>query len=160
MKVLLPDGALGPSGYNGMNLGADPVGAILKAYKTIAVVGLSSNPTRPSHDIASYLQKVGYRIIPVNPNEREVLGEKSYARAEDVPEKVEIVDIFRRPEEVAPAVEGAIRAGAKVVWMQLDVVDDGAAERARSAGLIVVMDACMLIEHRKRFRSGPMPGHA
>jgi predicted CoA-binding protein len=141
MKVLLPVG---------VDLGGDPVATILKAYKTIAVVGLSSNPSRPSHGVASYLQEVGYRIIPVNPNEREVLGAKSYGRVEDVPEKIEIVDIFRRAEDVPPVVDGAIRAGAKVVWMQLDIVNDAAAEKARAAGLTVVMDACMLIEHKRR----------
>ncbi len=141
MKVLLPDG---------VEPGADPIGAILKTYKTIAVVGLSSNPSRPSHAVASYLQDVGYRIIPVNPNEREVLGAKSYARVEDVPEKVEIVDVFRRAGDVPPVVDGAIRAGAKVVWMQLGIVNEAAGEKARGAGITVVMDACMLIEHRTR----------
>src|SRR5215472_18055097 len=91
--------------------GDDPIAEILRKYKTIAVVGLSSNPMRPSHGVASYMQGAGYRIIPVNPHEREVLGEKSYARMEEVPEKIEIVDIFRRPAEVLPAVDGAIRAG-------------------------------------------------
>lgn len=141
MKVLLPDGA---------EPAADPIADILKQAKTIAVVGLSSNPTRPSHGVASYLQSAGYRIVPVNPNEREVLGERSYARVEDVPEKIDVVDIFRRPEDVPPAVEGAIRAGAKVVWMQLGIENEDAAEKARRAGLTVVMDACMLIEHKKR----------
>jgi predicted CoA-binding protein len=117
------------------------------------VVGLSSNPARPSHGVASYLQDAGYRIIPVNPNEREVLGARSYARVEDVPEKIEIVDIFRRAEDVPPVVEGAIRAGAKVVWMQLGIANDAAAEKARAAGLTVVMDACILIEHKKRTRN-------
>lgn len=143
MRVLVPDGAAG---------GADPILEILKKCKTIAVVGLSSNPMRPSYGVAEYIQSAGYRIIPVNPNEAEVLGEKSYARLEDVPEKVEIVDIFRRAEEVAAVVESAIRIGAKVVWMQLGVEDDAAAEKARGAGLTVVEDACILIEHRKRLR--------
>jgi uncharacterized protein len=141
MKVLLPDGA---------EAGADPILDILKKYRTVAVVGLSSNPMRPSHGVAQFLQASGYRIIPVNPNEREVLGEKSYARVEDVPEKIEIVDIFRRAEDVPPVVEGAIRAGAKVVWMQLGIENEGAAEKARAAGITVVMDACMLIAHKKR----------
>jgi uncharacterized protein len=141
VKILLPDG------YPAV---ADPIADILKTYKTIAVVGLSSNPMRPSNGVASYLQSAGYRVIPVNPNEREVLGEKSYARVEDVPERAEIVDIFRRPEEVAPAVDGAIRAGAKVVWMQLGIENQAAGEKARAAGLTVVMDACLLIEHKKR----------
>jgi uncharacterized protein len=141
MKVLLPDGAQDS---------ADSIADILKKYKSIAVVGLSSNPSRPSHGVASYMKSVGYHIIPVNPNEREVLGEKSYARVEDVPEKIEIVDIFRRPEDVPPAVDGAIRAGAKVVWMQLGIENAAAGEKARAAGITVVMDACILVEHKKR----------
>jgi len=144
MKLLFPDD---------VPAGDDPIAEILRKYKTIAVVGLSSNPMRPSHGVASYMQSAGYRIIPVNPNEREVLGERSYARVEDVPEKIEIVDIFRRPAEVLPAVDGAIRAGARVVWMQPGVVNEEAAEKARAAGLIVVMDACVLIEHKKRRQS-------
>ena len=143
MKILLSDGAQPV---------ADPIADILKAYKTIAVVGLSSNPMRPSHGVAEYLQRASYRIIPVNPNEREVLGEKSFARLEDVPGKIEIVNIFRRAEEVAPVVESAIRVGAKVVWMQLGIENEAAAERARAAGLTVVEDSCILIEHKKRLR--------
>ncbi|HYL63092.1 MAG TPA: CoA-binding protein [Candidatus Methylomirabilis sp.] len=141
MKVLLPENA---------NAGDDPILEILRSYRTIAVVGLSSNAERPSYGVAEYLKSAGYRIIPVNPNEKEVLGQKSYARLEDVPAKIEIVDIFRRPEEVAAAVEGAIRVGAKVVWMQLGIENAGAAEKARAAGLIVVEDACMYVEHKKR----------
>jgi len=141
MKVLLPIGAQDS---------ADSVADILKRYKSIAVVGLSSNSARPSHGVASYMKSVGYRIIPVNPNEREVLGEKSYGRVEDVPEKIEIVDIFRRPEDVPPVVEGAIRVGAKVVWMQLGIENAAAGEKARAAGITVVMDACLLVEHKKR----------
>lgn len=143
MKVFLPGGA---------KAAGDPISEILKNYKTIAVVGLSSDPKRPSHGVAKYLQSVGYRVIPVNPNETEVLGEKSYARLEDVPEKIEIVDIFRRPEEVPAAAESAIRLGAKVVWMQLGIESPEAAERARAAGLVVVEDACMFVEHKKRRR--------
>lgn len=141
MRLLLPQGS---------TPGADVVSAILREYKTIAVVGLSSDEMRPSYGVAAYLQSVGYRIIPVNPNETEVLGEKSYAKLEDVPEKIEIVDIFRRPEEVLAAVDGAIRVGAKVVWMQLGVINEAAAEKARAAGLTVVMDACLLVEHKRR----------
>jgi len=141
MRVLLP---------NGVNAAADPILEILKKYKTIAVVGLSSNPARPSYEVAEYMQRVGYKLIPVNPNEKEVLGEKSYARLEDVPEKIEIVDIFRRAEDVPPVVESAITVGAKVVWMQLGIENAEAAERARAAGLIVVEDACIFVEHRKR----------
>jgi len=141
MKVLLPDGAP-PS--------ADPILDILTKYKTIAVVGLSSNPARPSHGVTEYMQSSGYLIVPVNPNEREVLGEPSYARLEDVPRKIEIVDVFRRPEEVPPVVDAAISVGAKVLWMQLGIVNEPAAEKARAAGITVVMDACILVEHRKR----------
>jgi predicted CoA-binding protein len=145
MRVLLPEGA-----EFGKNTGADPITEILKKCKTIAVVGLSSNPMRPSFGVTEYMQDAGYRIIPVNPNETEVLGEKSYARLEDVPEKIEIVDVFRRAEEVPEVVESAIRVGAKVVWMQLGVENEAAAESARAAGLVVIVDACILIEHRKR----------
>jgi len=141
MKILLPDG---------IPPGADPIFDILTKYKTIAVVGLSSNPARPSHGVSEYMQSSGYQIIPVNPNEMDVLGEPSYGRLEDAPQKIEIVDIFRRPEEVPPVVDAAIRVGAKVVWMQLGIVNEAAAEKAQAAGLTVVMDACMLIEHKKR----------
>jgi uncharacterized protein len=143
MRVLLPEGA---------DASADPILDILKKYKTIAVVGLSSNAARASYEVSEYMQSVGYRIIPVNPNEREVLGEKSYARLEDVPEKVEIVDIFRRSEDVPPVVESAIRVGAKVVWMQLGIENAEAAEKARGAGFAVVEDACIFVEHRRRAR--------
>jgi len=125
---------------------------ILKSTHTIAVVGLSNNPTRPSNGVAEYLMREGYRVIPVNPNETEVLGEKSYARLEDIPEKIDMVDVFRRPEFVPAIVESAIRIGAKTVWLQEEVVHDAAAERARSAGLNVVMDKCILKEHRRMLR--------
>ncbi len=148
MRVHIPGGAE----IGGRDDG-DPITKILRESKTIAVVGLSSNPRRPSHGVTEYMQGAGYRIIPVNPNETEVLGEKSYARLEDVPEKIEIVDIFRRAEEVAGVVESAIRVGAKVVWMQLGVENEAAAEKARAAGLAVVEDACILIEHRKRLHT-------
>jgi predicted CoA-binding protein len=105
---------------------------------------------RPSHEVSKYMQRAGYRIIPVNPNETEVLGERSYARLEDVPEGVDVVNVFRRTEEVPPVVESAIRVGAKVVWMQLGIENEEAAEKARAAGLTVVEDACILIEHRRR----------
>ena len=143
MRVLLPDG---------VSATADPILEILKQYKTIAVVGLSSNPTRASYEVTVYMQRAGYRIIPVNPNETEVLGEKSYARLEDVPGKIEIVDVFRRAEDVPPVVESAIRVGAKVVWMQLGIENAVAAERGRAAGLIVVEDACIFVEHRRRVK--------
>jgi predicted CoA-binding protein len=131
---------------------ADVILEILKKYKTIAVVGLSSNPKRPSFGVTEYMQGEGYRIIPVNPNETEVLGEKSYARLEDVPEKIDIVNIFRRAEDVAPVVESAIRVGAKVVWMQQGIENEEATARARAAGLLVIEDACILVEHRRRAR--------
>jgi len=143
MRVLLPDG---------MTLTVDPILEILKNYKTIAVVGLSSNPARPSYGVTEYMQSAGYRIIPVNPNETEVLGEKSYARLEDMQEKIEIVNVFRRAKDVPPVVDSAIRVGAKVVWMQLGIENAEAAERARAAGLVVVEDACILVEHRRRLR--------
>src|SRR5436309_9372883 len=144
MRVLLPDGA---------EASADTILELLKKYKTIAVVGLSSNPMRPSHGVTEYMQSAGYRIIPVNPNETEVLGEKSYARLEDVSEKIDIVNVFRRAEEVPPVVESAIRIGAKAVWMQLGVENEQAAEKARAAGLVVIEDACILVEHKKRWQS-------
>ncbi len=122
---------------------------LLKSSRTIAVVGLSSSPMRPSNGVAAYMQRAGYRIIPVNPNETEVLGEKSYARLEDVPERIDIVDVFRRSEYVPEIVESAIRIGAKTVWMQEGVEHEAAAARARQAGLDVVMDRCILKEHRK-----------
>jgi uncharacterized protein len=115
-------------------------------------VGLSSNPMRPSFGVTEYMQEAGYRIIPVNPNEKEVLGEKSYAGLEDVPEKIDIVNVFRRAEDVPPVVESAIRIGAKVVWMQQGIENEAAAERARGAGLVVIEDACILVEHRRRTR--------
>jgi predicted CoA-binding protein len=126
---------------------------ILKSSHTIAVVGLSGSLMRPSNGVATYLQRAGYRIIPVNPNVAEVLGERSYARLEEIPEKIDMVDIFRRSEFVPEIVESAIRVGAKVVWMQEGVVHETAAERARQAGLEVVMDKCTLKEHRKLLRS-------
>jgi len=143
MRVLLPDG---------VSATADAILEILNQYKTIAVVGLSSNPARASYEVTQYMQSAGFRIVPVNPNEKEVLGEKSYARLEDVPEKIGIVDVFRRAEDVPPVVESAIRVGAKVVWMQLGIENAEAAEQARVAGLIVVEDACILVEHRRRVK--------
>ena len=121
---------------------------ILEKYKSIAVVGLSSQTWRPSYSVSQYMQSVGYRIVPVNPNEAEVLGEKAYASLDDVPDPIEIVDIFRRSEFVPDIVESAIRRKARVIWMQVGVVHEAAAERARAAGLEVVMDRCILIEHQ------------
>ena len=160
MRVLLPDGAeanprgdalkRAPTTDATNDAASDAILELLKKYKTIAVVGLSSNPARPSFGVTEYMQGAGYRIIPVNPNETEVLGEKSYARLEDVPEKIEIVNVFRRAEEVPAVVESAIRIGAKVVWMQSGVENEEAAEKARAAGMVVVEDACILVEHRRR----------
>ena len=130
----------------------DPTSEILKTSHTIAVVGLSNRRHRPSYGVAQYLQSAGYKIIPVNPAETEILGEKCYARLEDIPEHVDIVDIFRRSEFVPEIVESAIRIGARGVWMQEGVIHSEAAERARRAGLFVIMNACILKEHIKRFR--------
>lgn len=124
---------------------------ILERYKRIAMVGLSSNPFRPSHFAAIYMLSQGYDVTPVNPREKEVLGRRSYASLRDVPGPLEIVDIFREPAAVPAIVEEAIAAGAKVIWMQLGVVHYEAAERARQAGLEVVMDRCVKIEHARFF---------
>jgi len=127
---------------------------ILEGSKTLAVLGLSSRAARPSHGVAEYMQRKGYRIIPVNPNEESVLGEKAYPSLDDVPEPFDVVVIFRRTEFVPEVVEAAIRKQAKVVWMQEGVIHEQAAERARAAGLTVVMDRCILKEHAKRFVTG------
>lgn len=124
---------------------------ILKLYKHIAMVGLSSNPFRPSHFAAIYMIAAGYKVTPVNPREKEVLGRVSYASLRDVPVPVEIVDIFREPSAVPAIVEDAIVIGAKVIWMQLEVIHEKAAERACQAGLQVVMDRCVKIEHARFF---------
>ena len=125
---------------------------LLRSAHTIAVVGLSSNPMRPSNGVSEYMKRAGYRIIPVNPNETEVLGEKSYARLEDVPEPIDVVNVFRRPQFVPEIVESAIRIGAKAIWLQEGVIHEAAARRAQQAGLDVVMDRCLLKEHRKMLR--------
>jgi predicted CoA-binding protein len=122
---------------------------LLQSAKTIAVVGLSSRRTRPSYGVSEYMQSKGYRIIPVNPNETEVLGEKAYSSLDEIPGHVDIVDVFRRSESVPEIVDAAIRIGAQGVWMQEGVVHEAAADRARAAGLEVVMDRCILKEHRK-----------
>lgn len=140
MRLHLPDSTSKP---------ADVIATLLRESKTIAVVGLSSNPLRPSHEVASYLQAVGYTIVPVNPNETEVLGQKAYPRLEDVPVPVDIVDVFRRPAEAPRVADSAVAIQAKAVWLQLGIAHACAAERARAGGLIVVEDACMLIEHKK-----------
>jgi len=122
---------------------------ILKESKIVAVVGLSPDPERDSHEVAHYLQQAGYKIVPVNPKAEEILGEKAYPDLNSIPEKIDVVDIFRRPEHVPPVVEEAIKVGAKTVWMQLGVVNKEAARRAHEAGLNVVMDRCMLREHKR-----------
>jgi predicted CoA-binding protein len=122
---------------------------ILRSARTIAVVGVSSKRYRPSYGVTEYMQRAGYRIIPVNPQETEVLGEKSYPDLDSVPEPVDIVDIFRRSEFVPEIVDAAIRKGAKMVWMQEGVTHEEAARRAEAAGLTVVMDHCILKEHRR-----------
>jgi predicted CoA-binding protein len=130
----------------------DQIAEILQQAKTIAVVGLSDNPLRPSHGVAAYLQSQGYHIIPVNPQVESSLGEKAYPSLLDVPEKIDIVDIFRRPEFVEEVVDQAIQLKIPTVWMQEEVIHEKAAQKARAAGLFVVMDRCILLEHRARFR--------
>jgi hypothetical protein len=130
----------------------DPITELLKRARTIAVVGLSNDPLRPSHGVAAYMQSHGYRIVPVNPQIETCLGEKAYATLLDVPEKIDVVDIFRRPEFVEEIVDQAIQLKVPAIWMQEDVVHDKAAEKARQAGILVVMDRCILKEHRARFR--------
>jgi len=126
---------------------------ILEKYRILAVVGLSSRMSRPSFGVAAYMQAHGYRIIPVNPNETSVLGEKAYRSLDDVPEATEVVVVFRRSDSVPDVVEGAIRKGAKVMWMQEGVIHEEAAQRAREAGMVVVQNRCILKEHAKRFVS-------
>ena len=123
---------------------------ILDECRTIAVVGLSSDPYRASNSVAGYMKQNGYKIIPVNPNETEVHGERAYRSLAEVPEKIDLVDIFRRAEEAGAAVDEAIRVGAKAVWLQESVIDEEAAGRALDAGLLVVMDLCWLKEHMRR----------
>ena len=132
---------------NALEPALDEARQILATSKTIAVVGLSNNPERPSHEVASYLKDEGYRIIPVNPRISETLGVKAYPSLRDVPEPVDVVQIFRRPEHVPPIVDDAIAIGAKVVWMQLGITNEEAAARARAAGLKVVMNTCMATTH-------------
>jgi uncharacterized protein len=131
---------------------ADEIRRLLETSKTIAVVGLSSSKMRPSYGVSEYMQRAGYKIIPVNPNEAEVLGQPAVARLEDIREKVDIVDVFRRSEFVPEVVESAIAIGAKALWLQEGVIHEEAAKRARQAGLVVVMDRCIFKEHAKRFR--------
>ena len=148
MQILIPDNLK-------QEFGADPLVDIFKRYRTVAVVGLSSNPDRASNHVGEYIKAVGYRMIPVNPNEREVFGEKSYPDLESAataiaPQEIEIVDIFRRPENIPPVVDSAINIGTKVIWMQLGIEHAEAAARAFFGGLVVVMDACFFVEHKRR----------
>jgi uncharacterized protein len=129
----------------------DPIAELLRQAKTIAVVGLSDNPLRVSHGVSAYMQSVGYRIIPVNPQIARCLGEKAYASLLEIPEKIDIVNIFRRPEFVEEVVDHAIQLKVPAIWMQEDVVHEKAAEKARKAGIFVVMDCCILQDHRARF---------
>jgi len=130
---------------------SDAITDLLQRAKTIAVVGLSNRPLRPSHGVAAYLQSQGYQIIPVNPQIEESLGEKSYPSLLEVPEKIDIVNVFRRPEFVGEIVDQAIQIKAPVIWMKEDVINEAAARKARQAGIFVVMDQCILKEHRERF---------
>lgn len=131
---------------------SDPVAELLRNSRTIAVVGLSADPFRPSHGVSAYMQSHGYRIIPVNPNITECLGQKAYPSLLDVPEKIDIVNVFRRPEFVEAVVDQAIQLKVPAIWMQEEVIHERAAEKARRAGIFVVMDQCILKEHRARFR--------
>jgi predicted CoA-binding protein len=129
----------------------DPIADLLKRCKTIAVVGLSNSPLRPSHGVSAYMQTHGYRIIPVNPKIGEALGEKAYASLLEVPEKIDIVNIFRRPEFVEEVVDQAIQLKVPAIWMQEEVINEKAAEKARQSGIFVLMDCCILKEHKARF---------
>ena len=131
---------------------SDPIADLLTRSKTIAVVGLSRNPLRPSHGVSAYMQDQGYHIIPVNPLIQECLGEKAYPSLLDVPDKIDIVNIFRRPDFVEEVVDQAIQLNVPAIWMQEDVIHEQAAEKARRARIFVIMDRCILKEHRARFR--------
>jgi predicted CoA-binding protein len=131
---------------------SDPITELLQRARTIAVVGLSNSPLRPSHGVSAYMQTHGYRIIPVNPQISGALGEKAYSSLMEVPDKIDIVNIFRRPEFVEEIVDQAIQLKVPAVWMQEDVINERAAEKARKAGIFVVMDRCILKEHQVRFR--------
>jgi predicted CoA-binding protein len=128
----------------------DPIRELLERAKTVAVVGLSDSPLRPSHGVSAYMQTQGYKIIPVNPNIRESLGEKSWCSLAEVPEKIDIVNIFRRPQFVEEVVDQAIKLKIPAVWMQEEVINERAAQKARKAGMFVVMDRCILKEHKVR----------
>ncbi len=129
----------------------DPIHDVLARARTIAVVGLSNNPLRPSHGVSAYMQSQGYKIIPVNPTIEEALGETAYPSLLEVPEKIDIVNIFRRPEYVEKIIDQAIQLKIPAVWMQEEVINELAAEKARKAGMFVAMDLCILKEHRARF---------
>jgi len=129
------------------NPSSEEINAILQRYKTVAVVGLSPKPQRDSHKVAKYLKENYYRIVPVNPGQKEILGEKCYPNLKAIPFPIDLVDIFRKPEAIPPVVEDAIEIGAKVVWMQLGLAHNQAADKARKAGLQVVMNKCIKIEH-------------
>lgn len=131
---------------------SDPIRELLERSKTIAVVGLSDSPMRPSHGVSAYMQSQGYRIIPVNPNISQALGEKAYPSLLEVPEKIDIVDIFRRPQFVEEVVDQAIQLKVPAIWMQEGVINQRAAEKAQKNGIFVLMDMCILKEHRARFR--------
>ncbi|HEY6250695.1 MAG TPA: CoA-binding protein [Candidatus Angelobacter sp.] len=130
---------------------SDEISALLQRSRTIAVVGLSDSPLRPSHGVSAYMQHHGYRIIPVNPNIKGALGEKAVASLGEVKEKIDIVDVFRRSENVPEVVDQAIKLGVSAIWMQEGVMHEAAAQKARKAGIFVVMDRCILKEHKKRF---------
>jgi predicted CoA-binding protein len=132
-------------------IATDEIGELLKRTKTIAVVGLSDSPLRPSYGVSAYMQSHGYKIIPVNPSIRGALGEKAVASLAEIDEKIDIVDVFRRPEYVPELVDEAIRLKVPAIWLQEDVIHEEAAEKARKAGIFVVMDKCILKEHRRRF---------
>jgi hypothetical protein len=137
----------------------NPIAELFRSAKTIAVVGLSSSRLRPSFGVSQYMQRAGYRIIPVNPEETEVLGERAYANLDEVPERIDIVNIFRRPERVPEVVEAAIRAGAKAVWMQSGIFHAEAAEAARRAGIQVIEDRCIMVDHRHLLAAGELGRH-
>jgi|SRR6185312_13192339 len=130
----------------------DPIAELLKKSRTIAVVGLSNNPLRASHGVSAYMQSHGYRIVPVNPRINSALGEKAYPSLLDVPEKIDIVNVFRRSEFVEEVVDQAIQLKVPAIWMQEEVVNEKAAAKARNAGIFVVMNECILQEHMRRFR--------
>ena len=134
----------------------DVLKEILLSAKTIASVGLSSNQEKESYGVASYLKEQGYRVIPVNPTATEILGEQAYPDLQSVPEKIDVIQVFRKPEDVPPVVDDAIKAGAKVIWMQEGIVNEEAAQKARDAGLQVVMDACMRASHKRLIGAQPI----